>query len=1084
MFALTGNASVTESEEKQPMSRFGMHRFLPLVCFLTLALPFAAQGRADTIEVEEQSLPGALRDFSYQTGLQLAYVATLAQGKNSRGTQGRTDPEAALSDILDGTGLKHQYVNRSTVAIGRYYGAARRHSYSRTQAGEPVRPVLLAQFQAVEGEDAEQEDESAPAPAAEDEPMDLGVFTVTGSRLQGGDPTARIYSLTAEDIAARGVSTLEELFRTLPWAFPGLTTQTNMSGAGDAEEFGVLGVGISAINLRGMGAANTLVLFNGRRTAGLGGYQDGTANILNIPLAAIERVDIQLGGGSAVYGSDAVGGVVNLISRNDYQGASVSARNEFSSTGAHSNRAEFVGGHAWRRGNATATLSRSSRKPINNHKIWTTSDYRDRLGPEFDLRSYRIGQPGVVQDICGYPPWTFGCGPRLQLPAGHSGAAAQPDDFTTDIAPWDHVFPQNGEDSTNIAATLNLEHYLTDSFRIHADIMYSSHDAYQEFETLWADYPVPASNAFNPFGRDVNISYWPGAELEAGAIPGAYTESEDEKRDYTLGFLWAFGSGHQLEVNFTRSRADRFVWQISPDLQKREFHDPSRRELLEALASPDPNVALNLFGDGSAQGSGIDALLSNAVGPERGITKVTSYESVLRGQLFSIRGGPVTYAAGGEFRKELVYQATDRYAPDGTLSDVRGPERILGVEQPTRELTAYFAELAIPLVSERNARPGLRSLVLSVQARHDRYKAVGASGGVEILDFDETGDWITSGTPNLVTAAQSATSPRVGLQFMPTDNLTWRAEWTRSFKAPVFSDVFSVVEPTISEIPYTDPYDPDGPAERFLPTVWAGGSNPHIGSEFSDHYSISFDWAPPAWPGLIWTAQWSRIDFGDKIEDGSDLLFEYPHIAFRLPSLVRRDAQGRAIEVFHTKVNIAELASETLETQLQYTFELPWGSLNPAISYIRVLKEFTRITPETDRVRLVGTGRGSDSYKLVGSLTWMMNRFTADMFAYYSPGYTNDRAGYCREVVGRCEIPFDPLPTLNVGALLTVDLTMTYRFDNGLMLRAGGRNVFDRQAPPTLRQGLPYDATRWDARGRVLFLDANWQFDWGAGSGN
>ena len=1062
------------------MSRFGVHRFLPLVCVLTLALPFAAQGRADTIEVEQQSLPGALRDFSYQTGLQLAYVATLAQDKNSRGTQGKTDPDAALSDILDGTGLKHQYVNRSTVAIGRHYGAARRRSYSRTQAGQPVRPVLLAQSQAFDGEDAEEVDEPAPAPAAEDEPMDLGEFTVTGSRLQGGDPTARIYSLTAEDIAARGVSTLEDLFRALPWAFPGLSTQTNMSGVGDAEEFGVLGLGVSAVNLRGMGAANTLVLLNGRRMAGVAGIEDGFANVLNIPLAAIERVDIQLGGGSAVYGSDAVGGVVNLISRSDYQGVSVSARNEFSSTSSHSNQAEFVGGYAWRSGNVTATLSRNSRKPINNHKIWTTSDYRDRLGPEFDLRSYRIGQPGVVQDICGYPPWTFGCGPRLQLPAGHSGAEAQPDDFTTGIAPWDQVFPQNGEDSTVTSVTLNLGQYLTDSFRVHLDFMYSNHDAYQEFETLWADYPVPASNAFNPFGREVNVSYWPGREIEAGLVPAAYTESENEKRDYTLGFQWAFGSGHQLEVNYTRSSADRFVWQISPNLQNREFFDPSRRELLEALASPDPNVALNLFGDGSAQGSGIDALLSNAVGPERGVTRVTAYESVLRGQLFSLRGAPITYAAGAEYRKEVVYQTRRRYAPDGTLSVVSGPEERIGVDQPTRELTAYFAELAFPFVSEHNARPGLRSLVLSVQARHDRYEEIGASGGVRRLGFDFTGEWITGGEPNLITAEQSATSPRVGLHFMPTDTLTWRAEWGRSFKAPVFSDVFSVFEPNIFDVPYIDPYDPDGPAERFIPTVEAGGANPDIGSEFSDHYSISFDWSPQAWPGLIWTAQWSRIDFGDKIEDGSNLLFEYPHIAFGLPSLVQRDADGRATQAFHTKVNIAEHASETLETQLQYTIELPWGSLDPAISYIRVLKEYTRVTPETDRVRLVGTARGSDSYRLVGSLAWAMNRFTADVFAYYSPSYTNDRAGYCREIVGRCEFPFDPLPTLKVGALLTVDLTMTYRFDNGLLLRAGGRNLFDRQGPATLRQGLPYDPTRWDARGRVLFLGANWQFDWGA----
>lgn len=194
--------------------------------------------------------------------------------------------------------------------------------------------------------DQQQVDDSADT---EEEPVDLAEQVVTGSRLEGGDPTARVYSYTAEEIAARGVSTLEEFFRTLPWTYPSITTQTNTSlhfdGTDQDDEYIELGLGISTVNLRNMGSANTLVLMNGRRIAGTG-EEDDFANILNVPLSAIERVDIQLDGASAVYGSDAIGGVVNFITKKNYTGLSVDYRHEFSSTDADQTTASLIGGHA------------------------------------------------------------------------------------------------------------------------------------------------------------------------------------------------------------------------------------------------------------------------------------------------------------------------------------------------------------------------------------------------------------------------------------------------------------------------------------------------------------------------------------------------------------------------------------------------------------------------------------------------------------------------------------------------------------------------------------------------------------------
>ena len=112
----------------------------------------------------------------------------------------------------------------------------------------------------------------------------------------------------------------------------------------------------------------------------------------------------------------------------------------------------------------------------------------------------------------------------------------------------------------------------------------------------------------------------------------------------------------------------------------------------------------------------------------------------------------------------------------------------------------------------------------------------------------------------------------------------------------------------------------------------------------------------------------------------------------------------------------------------------------------------------------------------MGSLAWTAGRYGADLFVRYTPSYENDRTGSCPAAVGRCAFRFQARPTLKVDSYVTVDLTASYRFDNGLQLRGGGRNVLDADPPATPWGGRPYDLTRYDARGQVLFVEANWEF--------
>lgn len=952
-------------------------------------------------------------------------------------------------------------------------------------------------------QDADTDDQEAAEadtpPAVAEEADDVETIVVTGSRLPKGDPTSFVYSLTVEDFAARGVSSVEELMRTLPWAYHSINQQTSVDGAAFASDVDknprfvdnastglilfevITGFGTSTANLRALGSSNTLVLINGRRIAGRAGDEEGYANLLNVPFSAIERVEVQLDGGSAAYGADAIGGVINFITKKNYTGVQASVRQDFSSTGADRTNASFQAGYGWGSGQGTASLQRTSQDPIVNTKTsWTTNDFRSVFGPEFDDRDTTRGQPGVAQTICEYSWGNWPCGDRLQLPAGHSGEGTTADDFTTDIIPVDYVPPQNGEDASNTSLTLFVEQFFSEDLRVFVDVLYSEHEAYQEYRTSLSSYDVPASNAFNPFGQAVRVNYLPTAEVEAGELPGAYHESRNEQRNINVGFIWDFADDHQVELVVGSSKSENFGWQVG--YQRPENlpdGDPAKARLLELLGSSDPAVAINPFGDGSRQSPHLGELASPWIGPHRGATETNTYDLLGRGQLFELPGpgGRVSYAVGTHLHEERISLVQEDYSDQPGRTATKGLETLFGVKKPQEDLTAFFVELAFPIVGEGSARPWVHSLLLNVQARYDRYEATGAFGGVTRVR--ESGVWVHRGEPNIVTLTHAHTSPRIGVRYQPTENLVLRASWAESFRPPVFSDTFHIVEPREDSVWVQDPYDvPGGPpclafgCQVRRATIYGVGDD--LNPEIADNYSLSFEWTPEAVPGLHWTVHWSSVDFTDRIEYSYNLLFSEPEIAFTLPEIIERDPEGNAIRAFARFINLSEKVSEILTTELEYSFVNDFGSFRPKLSYTRVLDEHFTIVPGGESVSRVGTVWGSNEYGLVGSVEWTAGNYGADVFVRYTPSYENDRTGTCQEVVGRCEARFSPRPTMTVDSFVSVDLTASYRFDNGLRLRGGGRNVLDADPPATPWGGRPYDLTRYDARGQVLFMEVSW----------
>lgn len=300
--------------------------------------------------IEQQPVRKALRQWAEQTGLQVVFsdIGSTLDQKTAQSVKGELEPEAALKRMLEKTDLKYEFVTERMVRV------------SNATEG------LSVSAQSDPGQmDAVPMGGAGTAPAENISSLVLQEVVVTGTNIRGVENrTAPVITLDSQYIERTGYGSTRELFRSLPQNFSG--------GDMGASEDGRFGTGTSrtlnlsqstGINLRGLGNSSTLVLVNGRRLApsSLGAIAD----ISHIPLSAIERVEILTDGSSAIYGSDAVGGVVNIILKKEYEGADTRLR--FGSVSSGSREESGIAqalGIGWSSGNALLSLDYQDISPL------------------------------------------------------------------------------------------------------------------------------------------------------------------------------------------------------------------------------------------------------------------------------------------------------------------------------------------------------------------------------------------------------------------------------------------------------------------------------------------------------------------------------------------------------------------------------------------------------------------------------------------------------------------------------------------------------------------------------------------------
>ena len=688
-------------------------------------------------DIAPQQLSSALLKFSAQSDIQVTVPGQLAEGKQSQGVVGRFNAGSALAILLKDTALHYDVVDGSTVVIT---GPAERKAAARSENQKITDTVLtaamapsgqqikLAQAAATTAQATPAQNPTAvtTTTTSSDTNSALSEIVVTGTSIRGLDAVSAlpVTVLKAEDIARTGATSAEDLFRYISSASSsGSTVQAQATGFQTGS--------ISTISLRGLTSARTLILINGLRSAPYGGGSTGTAgnsvDISSIPISAIERVEILQDGASAIYGSDAIAGVVNFILRENFQGvdASVYGGAPTRSGGGTEQQGNFFGGIGdlkTDRYNVTLGLSFDHTQDI----LGATRPFATRYSPQFgnDVTSSFAfpANIAVFPKTAGKPttinPAVGACAPSLN-------DVNYPAQCRFDNSPYDSVQP----DTKKGNGLLNAHYQLTETTQLYAELSFAQVETLTQVQPVPLSYqnPLLSSNPFLAYQANLLATQYPTYHNPAITPTAAAFLLPPTSPYYPTAFAAAngmaglplnliyrdFANGPRLEddtANTTRAvggwKGSILGWDFDTSILYSEVKVkedlksgfPLYSEIMPLLDSG----TINPFGPTTDPSALAAAKAAEFVGQDwSSETSLTSLSGSASRALFDLPGGPFSAAVGAEVRREtFIYNPS---APIQT-GDITGEGGNQLPENAARSVESAYLEVNMPI----DARVGCR----------------------------------------------------------------------------------------------------------------------------------------------------------------------------------------------------------------------------------------------------------------------------------------------------------------------------------------------------------------------------------------
>lgn len=947
-----------------------------------LAAPAAAQAdKPVAVEVGPGTrLADALKRVAIDAGLNLLAPAELLAGRTAPELNARLPAAAAVERLLAGAPLRARVVD-DTIYI-----------------------------EAAEG----------PFDAGAGERESAREIVVTGTRIRGAAPAgASVISVDREDIDRSGYATTAQILQSLPQNFGGSANESNLglTARNRAGSNGGLG---SSIDLRGLGSVATLVLFDGVRPA-LGGVSGAFADLSLVPSAAIERIEVLADGASAIYGSDAISGVVNIRFRDRFDGAETRLRAGTADGDFEEYQASQLLGAAWSSGRIMAAYQFDRREALDAaDRDFATLDLRP-----FGGRDYRTdySNPGTLIAANGQ---IFG------IPAGQDGRDLEASDLLpgapnrTDSRRLTDLLPRQETHSVHVSGEQLIAGGLEAYGRLNlARRRFSSRTVPgAPFEAV-----VTSANPFyvDPLGTGapVRVRYDftrdLGPETRRGTVEG-YSGVLGLRRDFG-DWTIDLQASHGAQVERTAT-----------------VNVPNRARLAEALALADPATAYNLFGDGSFTNP---ATIERVRGSVRTRSRFRVWAGAIRadGPLLSLPAGEARLAVGGEYRDEgLDYR---------TFNDTRtlvGPVEQRPIRYPPpRQVMAAYGELFLPLFGAANRLPGFEQLDVSLAVRTESYSDVG-----------------------------STTNPKFGLTWEPVEGVQVRSTYGTSFRAPTMDELVGSAIANYQPFRSPDPASPTG----FTTALALFGFSDGIKPETAETWTAGLDLAPTDgvrlsatlfdidYAGRIGTATQDILNFMSNRPVYGGLIIDNPDPAlvafyYASPSLnnplgipageIRAILDGRVI-------NLSAVHMRGVDGELNVQRALWGGSFGARIGGSYIFFQKQRLTATAPPSDVVGTFGSPVEFRARGQLSWSNDRLSLT-------GTLNHIAGYSYQI-GTAKRP--------VPSWRTLDLQLGWRFTETLRIAISASNVFDRDPPfienATTFSAIGYDPGTASAIGRLVAL--------------
>ncbi|MFA9216787.1 MAG: TonB-dependent receptor domain-containing protein [Sphingomonadaceae bacterium] len=878
---------------------------------------------------------------------------------------------------------------------------------------------------------------------------------ITGSSIKRAQAEGAlpVQTVTHEDIAKLGVTNTEALLSSI-------TANTAVGGVSTANGVGSSTYGLSSASLRGIGASKTLILVNGRRLANYA--TDGTAvDINSIPLAAVDHVELLKDGASGVYGSDAIGGVINFILRNNFNGVEVTGYGSGTKDGGGSTtKASIIAG--WGdfdedRYNITVAADVSKDKAIFGNQrsyagqSWNNNGLREQSAtPSGNLSTF---DPNTTANAGGVIPKTLNSlGTSLGNPLTQSNCTTNGSQWDANTgscrfnsAPFVGLLPE--VERANVSASFRFKlneqnEFFVEGFHSQQKTSTKAQASPYNASFLSTDNAFAAANVYPAIILSPTSPYYPSAYLAAKhpdqlgkpvtvsyrAFDGGTRSNEDmAKQSHLVLGMRGTVKGFDYDVAYTHNASE-----VSENTLQGYQNQVALAKLLSNnnafnpwAAQQSPELAKQIYATNYV-GAMIHSTLTN-----------DALNARISGDLYQLPAGMAKFAVGASLANEKLDLSPSAAYQSGDISGYGGQTLPLTA---SRASSALFGELSVPI---------LKQLESDLAVRTDRY-------------------------PNA-----TSTNPKISLRYQPMSQLLVRGSYGRGFRVAALPELNNP-QTLGTSATFADPVT--GTNGQF--NVLAGG-NPNLKPEKSEQSSLGFVIDPV--PGVSIALDYWKIGVSNLVTTLSpEFIVEQAAAGNALyTGLVTRDAAKNITQITSTNLNAGALKTEgididarwtiaktanygTFATRLngtyttKYDLTLPDGTVQPSVAHT--------IDANGSPLNAVANGGVIFRWKHQMAFDWKFQKWGVNLTQNFQSGYWD--AARADSITGK--------DAVHVGAFSTWDAQGSYNGFKNLSLRVGMKNLFNRKPPEAITLGNyfqgGYDPSYYDAHGATGYVSATYKF--------